>query len=182
MRRLIGKIVLALLLFCFLALLKPVSAQDFTNSYKVEYFLQSNENSLRSRVVFLVTITNLRSDIIVKKMSLTFPKTFVIRNVSANDNKGAIKTEVVNDAQRTTIQMEVPDPAVGKDATNTIRLEFEQENLFKVNGNVWEVILPTTEDKASTQYQITVHLPPDTTKKISIAKPKPDRIEGTKII
>lgn len=186
MRRLIGKFFLALfpalLFFCSLALLQPTAAQDFTNSYKVEYFLQSNETSLRSRVVFLVTITNLRSDIIVKKMNLTFPKTFVIRNVSATDNNGAIKTEVVTDAHRTTIQMEVPNPAVGKDATNTIRLEFEQENLFKMNGNVWEVILPTTEDKASTSYQITVHLPLDTNKKISIAKPKPDRIEGAKII
>ena len=38
---------------------------------------------------------------------------------------------------------------------------FSQQNLFKVNGNVWEVILPTVENKERRgDYTIIVHLPP----------------------
>ena len=44
---------------------------------------------------------------------------------------------------------------------NNIYLDFLQQNLFKVNGNVWEVILPTVENKEGEgDYTIIVHLPP----------------------
>ncbi|MBI4004575.1 hypothetical protein HY358_00395 [Candidatus Roizmanbacteria bacterium] len=160
---------------------KTVYGQDFTNDYKVEYFLTSGQQKVDTKVKFTITLTNLRTDVFVNKMSIGFPKAFQIKNVSVSDDKGRVEPRVSLDDQKINIQMEFNDPEVGKDTKNHFYLEFEQENLFKVNGNVWEVILPTIEDSTRNNYQVLVHLPPETDKKISISKPKPTEIRGNTI-
>ena len=61
-------------------------------------------------------------------------------------------------------------------------MNFDQANLFKVNGKVWEVVLPVIENTQNESYKVTVNLPETTNKKISISKPKPDSVTGNKII
>lgn len=61
-------------------------------------------------------------------------------------------------------------------------LSFDQANLFKINGKVWEVVLPVIENTQNESYNVIVNLPETTNKKISISKPKPDTITGNKII
>ncbi len=155
-------------------------AQDFRDAYNVKYFVQQSGPIIDTLVDFTISITNLRSDLFVKKFSLTFPKTFSISGLKAVDDNGTISQSVRGDSQTSRIELEFNNPKTGKGTENTFHLTFKQNNLFKVNGNVWEVILPTIEGKREGDYQVEIHLP-NSDKKISIAKPRPTRIENNVI-
>lgn len=156
-------------------------AENFRNDYQVEYFLSETQNTLNTSVKFTITITNLVADLYVKKFTIGFPASFQIKNIRGYDDRREISPHVESTQDSTKITLEFSDPEVGKNSANTLYLEFNQDNLFKVNGNIWEVILPTVENKESGFYKILLHLPPDSTKKISISKPTPDSISGSVI-
>ncbi|NMB83715.1 hypothetical protein GYA28_00275 [Candidatus Roizmanbacteria bacterium] len=166
---------LLFLLFLFVPL-KPTQADDYTADYDVNYYLVENGSSLQTEVGFNIKTTNLRSDIYVKKFSLIFPSSFKVSKISAFDDRGEVVPKIVSDDQKITIELEFSDPNTGKGSVNNFYVKFFQENLFKVNGNVWEVILPTVDNRSGSNYRVNVVLPKNTEKKISIAKPKPDSI------
>ena len=177
------KFLYVIFIFYILFLISPnVYASDFKTDYQVEYNLSQTQDDLNSQVNFKIKITNLKSDIYVNKFAVSFPNTFSINNLKAFDDNGFIAPNVVTDDTKTKIELEFSNPTIGKDSVNTFILNFGQANLFKVNGNVWEVVLPVIENSKDESYQIIVNLPEVTNKKISIAKPKPDSINGTKII
>lgn len=159
-----------------------VSAADFKSDYQVEYFLTENQQSLSTLVKFNIQITNLISDLYVTKFSILFPKSFHINNIKGSDDNGPITPNVIEDESGIKIDMEFKNPKIGRNSVNNFYLQFDQNNLFTVNGNVWEVILPTVENKGDSSYKIIVNLPDNTDKKISLAKPKPDSIFGKQII
>ena len=159
-----------------------VLANDFKNDYQVEYFLSESENKLNSKVKFTVSITNFRSDIYVKQFSIGFPKLFTIKDIKAFDDYAAITPQVSSSDSITKVTLEFSRPNIGKNSVSNLYLEFYQDNLFSINGNVWEVIIPTIENKENSAYKILVHLPENSNKKISISKPKPDNIYGNTII
>ncbi len=170
-----------ILLFLLSGSLRQFSAQEYRSDYVVEYFINRSAGNLSTRVNFTVKTTNLRSDVFVKKFSLSFPKNFEISNLKARDDEGSITPKIIQSDQSSNIELEFTKPKLGKESSNTLTLEFDQSNLFQINGNVWEVILPTIGNRGEGTYQMIVNLP-DNKKKISIAKPKPDKIEGNKII
>ena len=178
------KILGIFVLFSGLVLIhSTVYAADYRTDYQVEYFLeQNNQQSLSSKVDFVIKITNLNPAIFVKKFSLFFPKSFEISNIKASDDKGSITPEVKQDEKNITLNLEFGSPNTGRGSENFFHLTFDQKNLFKVNGNIWEVILPTIENTTEGDYKVVVNLPKDTTKKISIAKPKPTFIRDNQII
>lgn len=159
-----------------------VHAADYRSDYQVEYFLSENNQFLNTNVRFSIKITNLRSDVYVNKFSLSFPKSFAISNLKAFDDRLEITPSLAVDDTKTKIDLEFSRPNTGKESVNTFTLEFNQENLFEINGNVWEVILPTIENREEGNYKIIVNLPQNTDKKISISKPKPTSISGNQII
>src|SRR3989338_3782694 len=166
----------------YLLISKSAFAQDFKNDYQVEYFLSESENKLNTKVKFSVSITNFRSDIYVKQFSIGFPKLFTIRDIKAFDDYAAITPQVSSSDSITKVTLEFSRPNIGKNSVSNLYLEFYQDNLFSINGNVWEVIIPTIENKENSAYKILVHLPENSNKKISISKPKPDNINGNTII
>lgn len=159
-----------------------VLAADFKTDYQVEYNLSQLQDNLNSQVNFKIKITNLRSDVYVNKFAISFPNTFSVNNLKASDDNGFIIPKITADEQKTKVELEFSNPTIGKDSANTFFLNFNQANLFKVNGQVWEVVLPVIENTGGESYQVTVNLPEITSKKISIAKPKPDSVTGNKIV
>ncbi|HEX7542554.1 MAG TPA: transglutaminase domain-containing protein [Patescibacteria group bacterium] len=159
-----------------------VFAADFKTDYQVEYNLSQSQDNLNSQVNFRIKIINLKSDVFVSKFAISFPNTFSINNLKTSDDNGFITPKVTTDEEKTKIELEFSNPAVGKDSVNTFFLNFDQANLFKVNGKVWEVVLPVIENTQNESYKVTVNLPETTNKKISISKPKPDSVSGNKII
>lgn len=177
------KVKLFLILLIFFASLNQIvlaEEKPYRNDYRVEYFLSENGNQIQSKVKFTVTITNLSQTEYVDKVGISFPDTFKIHDVAAADLKGKITPEVVTKDGKISITTSFNDPDIGQNSVNAFALEFNQDNLFRVFGNVWEVMMPTIANTSS--YQVIVHLPENTNRKISIAKPKPDSIEGNKII
>lgn len=158
-----------------------VFAADFKTDYQVEYNLSQSQDSLTSKVKFNVKITNLRSDVYVNKYSISFPRSFAINNLKIKDDSGEVVPKITSDDLNTKVEMEFTNPNIGKDSVNNFFLDFDQVNLFKVNGNVWEVAIPVIENKEEGSYQVVVVLPSNTDKKISISKPKPDLISGREI-
>jgi len=180
------KLVKILFFFFILNLLlhfsPTVFASDFKTDYQVEYNLSQSQNSLNSQVNFKIKIINLKSDVFVSKFAISFPNTFSINNLKTSDDNGYITPKITTDENKTKIELEFSNPTVGKDSVNTFFLNFDQANLFKVNGKVWEVVLPVIENTQNESYNITVNLPETTNKKVSISKPKPDSVSGNKII
>lgn len=169
------------ILFFPLFLSTVAYAADYKTDYQVEYFLDSKGTNLNALVKFNIVITHLQSDTYVKKFGLTFPKAFDLKNISATTTQGAISTSTEETDDSTKILLEFTDPKIGKDTQNIINLQFNQDNLFKINGNVWEVILPIIESRDEISYKVTVNLPASG-KKISIAKPVPDLIQENRIV
>lgn len=167
--------------FVLFPLVLPVKAQQFRDDYEVIYTVNQSGNRIDTNVDFTVRVTNLVSDVVVKKFSLLFPKSFAISNLKASDDSGAVGPQLNGDQENTQIELEFKNPKSGSGTTNTFHLNFEQANLFKVSGNVWEVILPTIQGSRSGDYKIEIHLPQDANRKISIAKPKPDLIQNNTI-
>lgn len=172
-----------LLILFFLATLfsKSIYAQDFRSDYTVEYNVREQQTQLLTEVKFNIKITHLKSDVFVKKFSLIFPEFFTIKDVTASDDRGAIVPKTSNEDQKIKIELEFNDPQTGKGSINNFYLNFTQTNLFKINGNIWEVILPTIENRGEGEYNVIVNLPSANTKKISFAKPIPAYITGKKL-
>jgi len=80
------KLFLFILFAFFLSFPSITNAQDFKSDYQVEYYLSEEEDYLPTKVIFNIKITNLRSDVYVKKFSLGFPKNFIIHNIKASDD------------------------------------------------------------------------------------------------
>lgn len=182
MRYILKYFLISLILYLLsLIFISPINAQNFQNDYQVEYFLSESQDNINTRVKFTITITNLASDLYVKKFSIGFPSTFQIKNIKGYDDHREITPQVDSSDDATKISLEFSDPDVGKNSVNNLYLEFDQDNLFKINGNVWEVILPTVENKENGSYKILLHLPSSSDKKIAISKPIPDYVSGNVI-
>jgi len=172
---------LLLIFFNFFLLTNFVYASDFKTDYYVDYNLKNFKQELTAKVKFNIKITNLKSDVYVSKFSISFPDSFAIKNIKVSDDFGEITPQVFYDKDQIKIEMKFSNPNIGKGTVNNFYLSFDQSNLFKVNGNIWEVGLPTVENKTDGIYQIKVILPLDSDKKISIAKPKPSSIVNNEI-
>jgi hypothetical protein len=178
------KVALLAASFIFFSLIMPSFsyAADYKSNYQIEYNIVPSQNSLTTKVRIHINIINLRSDLYVKNFAISFPSSFLIHNIKASDDRGPITPETQTNSEVTKINLEFSDPQIGRDTQNNFFLEFEQDNLFKANGSVWEVILPTVENTTGGSYRVTVNLPTTSEKKISIAKPVPTAITNRQIV
>lgn len=179
------KYIFSILIFFFLFFgvlsHQTVSAQEYRTDYQVEYTVQNQGQKVETKVTFLIKLTNYTVDKYVKTFSMSFPASYTIKNLTAHDDYGPITPEITQDKNAVRIAAEYNSPAIGKNSETLLTLEFTQDNLFLVNGNVWEVILPTIENRKEGDYKIVVNLP-DNDKKISIAKPVPTFIRQNQIV
>ena len=177
---------ITVIFFCFfIFLLFPKNitlSAEFQTDYQIEYFVLENNNKYNTQVNFKIKITNLRSDIFVSKFSVAYPKSFIVSNLIAYDDLGKIIPEITEDNTKIKINLKFNAPKTGRGSVNNFYLKFNQENLFRINGNIVEAILPTIEKKEEDSYKIIVNLPTSFNRKISISKPKPTYILKRQII
>ncbi|MEO6509203.1 MAG: hypothetical protein ABIO02_04570, partial [Patescibacteria group bacterium] len=155
-------------------------AADFTTNYKVDYYLDENNGSPLTKVKMRVDVLNHTPDSYISKFSISFPKLFKIDNVSAL-YKEPITPRIETEGDATTLLVDLPPPTLADKTRSTIYFDFYQENLFKITGNVWEVILPTIQLQDKSEYDITLHIPENSKKRLSISKPKPSTNDGNTI-
>ena len=173
-----------LLFFLFLFLPTKAFAQGAAPSIKIRYeaeYLLGKQGD--AKVEFKIKIKNLRSDIYVKKFGLSFPSNFKIYNLKGYGNKDELKPKLEEKGDRLFVQVELENPSIGKGTENNIRLEFLQKRLVRVEGNIWEIILPTVERKGKEveSYAVKVILPENFSKKLSLSKPEPTYVKGKTI-
>ena len=166
----------------FLWLMSPIFShvhadESFRTDYAVDYYLGQENGAIKSSVTLTTTVTNKQEDVYIDKYSVAFPESFQMSQIKARDDHGAIEVEQKqSEGGANTLTMKFNEPAVGVGKSNHLYLTFDQHNLFQINGNVWEVLLPTMQKTdPEGDYSIRVHLP-DNDKKLSIAKPKPTSI------
>jgi len=169
------------LLFLFLLVPLSIYAKEFKTNYKVEYFLSDNLNRINSEVKYSINITNLNEGYYVSKFTLSFPDTFLIENISALDDIGSVNPVVSNKENNINIELVFNNPQTAIGSQNNFYLTFNQKNLFNINGNIWEVILPVVKKDNDETYQVDVILPENSSKKISISKPYPNSIINNQI-
>ncbi len=170
-------VILSFFLFLFI---NKVFANDFITDYKIIYDLSDFKTTLSAKVKLNVKITNLKSDLYVDKFTINFPITNLIENLEVFDDSGLINPNIFQLDDYKRVEMTFSDSKIGKGAINNLFLNYRQKNLFKINGNIWEVFLPIIENNNGS-YQVYVILPQGENKKISIAKPKPTLISANQI-
>lgn len=164
------------------AFVSPVQAADFRTSYDIEYYIQDNDPQNYTKTSYTIAITNLQPDLIIKKFTLAFPRSFGIGNISAKDDKGMIIPVTTEKDRTIELTFELNDPTPGLNERNTLYLDFLQKNIFRAKGSVWEVFIPTLENKENDTHSITVFLPPGKHKKLSLAKPSPDLVSFDRVV
>lgn len=179
MKKILFNLLLTITLFYFIFINK-VFANDFITDYQVIYNLSNFKNTLSTEVNLKIKITNLKSDLYVDKFTINFPSNNSIEDLEILDDNGKIVPSIYNLDDYKRVEMIFNDPKIGKGTVNNLFLKYQQKNLFKINGNIWEVFLPIIENNNG-NYQVYVILPQDENKKISISKPKPTLISGNQI-
>jgi len=162
--------------------ISPVHAADFKTSYNIEYYIQDNDPQNYTKTAYTIVITNLQPDLIIKKFTLSFPRSFAIGNIHAKDDDGTINATTVEKDRTIELTLEMSNPKPGLNEINTLYLDFLQKNIFRTKGSIWEVFIPTLENKENDLHSITVFLPPGKHKKLSLAKPPPDLVSFDKVV
>lgn len=175
------KIFLFLFFFSFFS--KEIFAKDFQTDYQAFYYL-NKDNPQITNVSFKIGIKHLRSDVRLKKFSLSFQDIFKIDNISAFINNNPINYNLENLNNLTILNIEIPDNYFfKKDDLYEVNLNFNQRNLIQINGNVLELILPTVKNQEDDfNYKATIVLPQGFDKKISLSKPIPTHISNNQIV
>lgn len=164
-------------LFYFFLLLKgQVYAADFKTSYETEYYVRENDPQGYTKAAYTIRLTNTKPDLVVKTFTLSFPKSFAIGNIVARDNKGTIVPKITERERYTDVALNFNDPTPGLNEVNTLYLDFQQQNIFREKGTVWEVFIPTMPTNDTTTQSVTFYLPPGRNKKLSLSKPVPDHV------
>lgn len=173
-----------MLLFFLLSLLlpHPVHAADFRTSYNIEYFIKDNDPENNTKTSYTIALTNLQPDLVIKKFTLIFPRSFSIGSVVAKDDRGAINPVITMKERIIEASFELNDPKPGLNEVNTIYLDFLQNNIFRAKGSIWEVFIPTLENRQGDTSVITVYLPPGKHRKLSLSKPTPDLVSLDKVV
>jgi hypothetical protein len=157
-------------LFLFTVFPTASHASDFTSKYNVDYYLSVINGKPQTKVKFKIDVKSNTAQSFLTKFSLTFPKFFKVSNATALYNEPIIPT-ISTDDNYTKLELNFTKSPLGKDVTSSIYIDFEQDNLFKMNGTTWEIVLPTLTTDHNDKYQITLHLPEGSNKKLSISKP-----------
>lgn len=178
-RNFFSLIFLIAILFVFL---KPAFAADFRTSYNIEYFIKDNDPQNYTKTSYTIKLTNLQPDLIIKKFTLSFPRSFGIGSIVAKDDRGSINAVVTQKDRTIDATFELNDPKPGLNEVNTLYLDFLQSNIFRAKGAVWEVFIPTLERKDGDTHSVTVYLPPGKHNKLSLAKPTPDLVTLDKVV
>ncbi len=159
-----------------------VHAADFRTSYNIEYFIKDNDPQNLTKTSYTITLINLKPDLIIKKFTLILPKSFGIGNIVAKDYKGPINPIIIEKERTIEASFELNDSKAGLNEVNTLYLDFLQKNIFRSKGTIWEVFIPTLENRDGDSYSVTVNLPVGRNKKLSLAKPIPDLVTFDKVV
>jgi transglutaminase-like putative cysteine protease len=149
---------------------RPVSAEgEFAADYDVTYTVSENG---KTRVNQRIVLTNLQPDIYPKQYSIIVD-TQNLDNISAQDAAGSIIPEIITNSGKTQILVTFNDRIVGIGRKLSFTLAYDNLDIAKKNGTIWEIIIPGIADNRDLgTYQVRLSVP-DSFGPLAFRKPEP---------
>ncbi len=145
-----------LLILSFLFGAVPIYASDFQADYDTQYAISPSGTTI---VTQNVTLTNKQSNLYPKQYTVTIDSD-QIKNVIAYDSKGIITPKVFQKDKKTEIAVSFNDQVVGIDKKLLFTLRYENGDIAKKLGNIWEVRIPgVTADSTLGEYSVSLQTP-----------------------
>jgi len=145
-----------LLTIIFVLPSQSFATTEFTSNQEITYNIDKTGNAqVREKII----LTNKLSQIYIKKYTVEINGSS-IKNIVGNDDFGNIIKNYETKDEKTTINLEFNQPAIGKDKSNKLNLSYLIENFATHKGNIWEINIP--ENKTITEndtINITVNVP-----------------------
>lgn len=135
---------LTICLFAYSLIPPPTAAAagEFTADYDVSYAITPAGVAI---VTQNITLTNRQSNLYPQKYTITIDSD-TVRNVVASDQGGVISPTVEKKDAKTEITVPFNKPAIGIGKKTTFTLRYENSDVMKQIGNIWELAIPAVQD------------------------------------
>lgn len=152
-------IIAVMLLTILCAFTSPVAAStDFLADYSTQYAISPSGVAI---VTQNVTLTNKQSTMFPKEYAVTLD-TQNINNVIAYDAKGVIAPKIFQHDDKTDIILPFNTQVVGLGKKMTFTLRYENNDVAKQLGTIWEIQIPGIVDDGSINtYTVSLQTPAD---------------------
>lgn len=149
-----------LLIWLLAYLLIPISpalAADFLIDYDLQYAVAPSGVTI---VTQKVTLTNQQTNLYPKEYTVTID-TEKIQSVIARDSVNLIKPQINKTGGKTEIRLAFNEQVVGIGKQLTFTLRYENLDIARKNGSIWEVNIPGVVDSAElSSYLVSLQVPP----------------------
>lgn len=145
-----------LLGFIIISLFFPTTtsaANDFTLNQTIAYTIDAAGNG---QVNHQISLTNNLSIVYAKDYIIKIQSNDINNVLGHDDQDNNIVKNVSHDNNITTINLNFPHPAVGKNNQKKFTLTYSINNLAQKKGKTWEVNLPVAAADTSSQISLTV--------------------------
>lgn len=150
------KRLLAFFALCFI-FVPRVSAADFTADYDVSYAVSPAGTTV---VTQHITLTNNQSNYYPTQYTISIDTTD-IKNVIAYDDKGVITPTITKINDKTDIALKFNTKIVGLGKQTPFSIRYEQNDIAKYLGRIWEVNIPgIADDPYIGTYTVSLQTPP----------------------
>jgi len=143
----------------FLLLIVPINithAADFQADYDTQYAVSPTGTTI---VTQNITLTNKQSNLYPKQYTIAIDSE-KIKNVIAYDQKGVITPKISQSNGTTSITVEFNDHVVGIDKKLVFNIRYENGDIAKQIGNIWEIHIPGVEnDETLGEYTVSLQTP-----------------------
>lgn len=133
-----------------------ITAADFQADYDTQYAVSPTGTTI---VTQNITLTNKQSNLYPKQYTISIDSE-KIKNVIAYDQKGVITPKITQSNGATHITVEFNDHVVGIDKKLVFNLRYENGDIAKQLGNIWELHIPGVEnDDTLGEYTVSLQTP-----------------------
>jgi len=134
----------------------PVHAVDFVADYDTQYAVSPTGVTIVTQNIIL---TNKQSNLYPKQYTIHI-ESENIKNVIAYDKKGVITPKITQQGGTTQIVVEFNEQVVGIDKQLNFSLRYENGDIAKQQGNIWEIHIPgVVPDETLGEYNVTLQTP-----------------------
>lgn len=156
MKRLFYSALLLILIFFLSFRASSTYAADFSVDYSIAYTVVENGTT---NVTQQVSLTNKQTNLYAQQYAIIIDSS-QISNVTAFDSKGSIRPQIQQKDTKTEIILSFNDAVVGIGKTLNFTLSYQDDNIAKKNGTIWEINIPgIAEDQDLGNYTITLKVP-----------------------
>lgn len=152
----LGYLFIGLFVYWIIPIPLAHAAGEFQADYAVDYAIAPSGKTI---VTQNITLTNKQTNLYPKQYSITID-TDKIQNVIARDNGGLITPSITQHDGKTEILLSFNEQIVGIGKQLTFTLRFENSDIAKQNGSIWEVNIPGVDyDADMTSYYVSLQVP-----------------------